>query len=483
MADPVVTVEKIIKIGLKIKEAVDKVRQNKEACLEIRKRVLRYSTMLSQLQQRGVLHNNPEMSGALEDLAETLERALELVTACQERSTISHFVSAGDLSKQLRQMKESISEQVILSLWALNVHNTMVLLAMQDAIPLSRQSEAAIADENIIGRGGSCITFKAVLNDGNVVAVKIFPKQRKNFPMPMIDHVVKLQHKNIVKVLGYCYEFKYKQSVVPLQNSKNWCLTRWHPFSYSGTQLFRSPQLNGPVIETVYWVEECVPNGSLRDITMHGKFPLKEFILFHLLGSQLEWSSAFRIIEGVAQAVHYLHEQQIVHMDVTPSNILLDSDMNPKITDFELSIVLDADESNADEIRGTIGFFPPEYLLSCIISTKHDVYAFGATLLETLICICRSRPTRDPLYKWAWKAWQSGEVEGLLNPSLFDSSQLMEIKRCMGIGLLCIQHDRTDRPTMKDVIEMLNGDEELPTPKTPGYMVQDEGWSDGSRSP
>ncbi|TVU04349.1 hypothetical protein EJB05_50083, partial [Eragrostis curvula] len=462
MADPVVTVEKIIKIGLKIKEAVDKVRQNKEACLEIRKRVLRYSTMLSQLQQRGVLHNNPEMSGALEDLAETLERALELVMACQERSTISHFVSAGDLSKQLRQMKESISEQVILSLWALNVHNTMVLLAMQDVIPLSRQPEA-------------------VLNDGNVVAVKIFPKQRKNFPMPMIDHVVKLQHKNIVKVLGYCYGFKHQQGVDSLYHR---CFERWHPYSCSCSNSQQQPALNnGPVIEAVYWVEECVPNGSLHDITMHGKFPLKEFILFHLLGSQLEWSSAFRIIEGVAQAVHYLHEQQIVHMDVTPSNILLDSDMNPKITDFELSIVLDADESNADEIRGTIGFFPPEYLLRCIISTKHDVYAFGATLLETLSCICRSRPTRDPLYKWAWKAWQSGEVEGLFNPSLFHSSQLMEIRRCMGIGLLCIQHDRTTRPTMKDVIEMLNGDEELPTPKTPGYMVQDEGWLDGSRSP
>ncbi|TVU04348.1 hypothetical protein EJB05_50082, partial [Eragrostis curvula] len=80
MADPVASVEKIVKIGLKIKEAVDTVRQNEEVCLEIRKSVLRYSTMLSQLQQRGVMNNSSVMSGALEDLAETLERALKLVT-------------------------------------------------------------------------------------------------------------------------------------------------------------------------------------------------------------------------------------------------------------------------------------------------------------------------------------------------------------------------------------------------------------------
>ncbi|TVU04350.1 hypothetical protein EJB05_50084, partial [Eragrostis curvula] len=466
MADPVASIEKIVKIGLKIKEAVDTVRRNKEVCLEIRKIVLRYSAILSQLQQTGVMNNSPVMSGALEDLAEALEGALELVTVCQERSTISSFISAGDLSKQLGRATDKISARAMVVLCALQAHSTMVFLARQDVNnPMSRQPDDTIVVETSFNRNstdddrhflaitfptrrkvelnGSQLDLKAVLNDGNVVAVKIFPKDRVNFTMPIIDHVLKLQHKNIVKVLGYCCEYKYQPYVVRLLKHNN----------------------NGPVIEKVRSCDTiCI-----------------------LVGSQLEWSAVFRIIEGLAQAVHYLHEQHIVHMDVKPSNILLDSDMNPKITDFDLSLVLDADESTAYGIMGTFYFMPPEYLASGIISTSNDVYAFGVTLFETLSCMCRSKQTRENSpcpFSWAWEAWQSGEVEELFNPSLFDSSQLMEIKRCMCIGLLCTQFDRADRPTMKDVIEMLNGDEELPTPKTPKFYseLQDE-WPDSYYEP
>ena len=97
MADPVATVEKIVKIGLKIKDAVDTVRHNQEECQEIRKRVLRFSAILSQLQQTGVMEASPAMSGALEDLEESLQHALELVTACQETSTLRRLITAGDL--------------------------------------------------------------------------------------------------------------------------------------------------------------------------------------------------------------------------------------------------------------------------------------------------------------------------------------------------------------------------------------------------
>ncbi|TVU23609.1 hypothetical protein EJB05_25984, partial [Eragrostis curvula] len=409
MADPVASVEKIVKIGLKIKEAVDTVRQNEEVCLEIRKSVLRYSTMLSQLQQRGVMNNSSVMSGALEDLAETLERALKLDTIVAKTSfdrdstddARSEFYGEGN--NILPGSEPPSVPSVELKNFSLS------------------ELKSAIAFENIIGIGGSCQAFRAVLNDGNVVAVKMFPEETDNFPMPIIDHVINLQHKNIVKVLGCCYEYKHQPYVVRL-------LKR-----------------NSAVIEKIYWVEEW---------------------------SQLEWSSVFRIIEGVAQAVHYMHEQHIVHMDVKPGNILLDSDMNPKITDFNLSLVLDADVYTAG-ISGTFQYMPPEYVMRGIISTSNDVYAFGVTLFKT-----------------AWEVWQSGEIEELFIPSLFDSSQLMEIKRFMCIGLLCTQRDRAYRPTMKDVIEMLNGDEELPTPKTPAfYSKQGEGpegsyaSSDGSASP
>ncbi|TVU23607.1 hypothetical protein EJB05_25982, partial [Eragrostis curvula] len=102
-------------------------------------------------------------------------------------------------------------------------------------------------------------------------------------------------------------------------------------------------------------------------------------------------------------------------MDVKPSNILLASDMNPKITDFDLSV----------------GYLAPEYLADNIISTKNDVYAFGLTLLVTVSCMSRSKPrdhSPDDILLWALKAWEGGRVEELLDPSLFDSSKLMEIK-------------------------------------------------------
>jgi len=131
MADPVATVEKIVKIGLKIKEAVDKARHNEDECCEIRKRVLRFSAILSQLQQTGMMNGSPAMSGALEDLEETLEQALKLIAACQERTTVRRLIAAGDLSKQLRRVKDDILNKVMLASFAINAHTTIVLLTIQ----------------------------------------------------------------------------------------------------------------------------------------------------------------------------------------------------------------------------------------------------------------------------------------------------------------------------------------------------------------
>ena len=130
MADPVAGVEKIVKLGLAIKGAVDTARHNEEECHEIRKRVLRFSDILSHLQQTGMINDSPAMSGALEDLEESLHQGLELVMACQERSTIRRLISAGDLSKQLRRVKEDILNKVMLA-FAINAHTTIVLLTFE----------------------------------------------------------------------------------------------------------------------------------------------------------------------------------------------------------------------------------------------------------------------------------------------------------------------------------------------------------------
>ncbi|PUZ45757.1 hypothetical protein GQ55_8G250400 [Panicum hallii var. hallii] len=317
MADPVATVEKIVKIGLKIKEAVDKARHNEEDCREITRRVLRFSAILSQLQQTGTVADSPAMAGALKDLEETLQRALELVTACQERSTIRRLVAAGDLSKQLRRVKDDILNKVMLASFAINAHTTIVLLTIQAGghpPPRQQQADAGLTDistsihstedarsdlngeENIvltgndppfaplvvlknfslselkdainggtiIGEGGSFKVYKGVLMDGNVVAIKTFKQ-----PHPFLggkhihDQLLlasKLQHQSIVKILGYGHGSGASSVITRLLKRKN-----------------RAAK------ETEYfWVEEYVPNGTLHTKSHE---------------SLLDWPSVSRILE------------------------------------------------------------------------------------------------------------------------------------------------------------------------------------------
>ncbi|CAO2145029.1 unnamed protein product [Urochloa humidicola] len=399
MADPVAAVEKIVKLGLVIKEAVDTVRHNEDECREIRKRVLRFSSILSQLQQTGMMTDSPAMSGALEDLEESLHQGLELVMACQERSTIRRLVSAGDLAKQLRRVKDDILNKVMLASFAINVQTTIVLLTIQaGGHPLLQQQDDTgvtetshnrhstnftrfelyggertnilagsgapyapvqafreyelselkaatnnFANDNIIGRGGHSTVYKGVLNDGNVVSIKTLLKSHlfsweNSYDIHLI--VSKLQNKNIVKIVGH----GALEVQTPPSRRVAWFFKRRE---YLVTE------------RQDFWVEEYLPNGSLHRI-------LNEL-------SQLDWSSLFRIIKGVAQGMHCVHEQDIVHMDMTPSNVLMDSDMNPKIIDFGISQVA---------VQGTMGYIAPEHLQKVLCQRRTM-----CTLLESLSLI------------------------------------------------------------------------------------------------
>ncbi|WVZ49916.1 hypothetical protein U9M48_001232 [Paspalum notatum var. saurae] len=518
MADPVATVEKIVKIGLKIKAAVDTVRHNEEDCNEIRRRVLRFSAILSQLQRTGMMNDSSALSGALEDLEETLQHALELVTACQERTTtIGRLVKAGVLSKKLRRVKDDILNKVMLASFAINAHTTIILFTIQTGgHPLPQQQEDArvadishnihstedarselndegntaltgsdslfdpivalrnfnlseledaISDGYVIGEGGFWKVYKCVLNNGSVVAVKISKMQGGLIWQQCHDKLLlasKLLHRNIVKVLGYghevgsAHEVGHSSMIMRLLKRKN------------------DQHKNDQAQDCEYvWVEEYVPNGSLETIIL----------------SRLGWSSLSRIIEGLAQGIHYLHEQHVVYRDLKPSNILLDSEMNPKIIDFDCCLVLNADENEItdDRVVGTFGYMPPEYAFHGIVSVKIDVFAFGVILLRTVSTMYVSSDSDSDLpsssiydtrafHAKAWNAWENGRMEGLFDPSLFDGSdQLMEAKRCTQIGLLCTQSERADRPTMADVLAMLHGEMEMPVPKKPTYFKVPDG--------
>ncbi|CAN6363631.1 unnamed protein product [Urochloa humidicola] len=493
MADPVASVERIVKVGLKIKEAVDTVRHNEVVCQEIRKRVLRFSAILSQLQQAGVIGDDesPATGGALDDLEETLQRALQLVTACQERSAIRRLLAAGDLSRQLRGVKEDILNKVMLATFAINARTTVLLLTMhtggyllprlhqdtgvveisqnhhsnarselggeQNNVLLGSEPTVSIianlrkfmssevwkatnkySDNNIVGRGGSCTVYKGVLENGYMVAIKTFREPYLGWTHTY-DRLVlasKLQHKNVAKVLGY------------------------------------ADGRIGIKEQEYIWVEEYMPKGTLRnfiygqDLDYAGPRSLKWDY----------WSSLTRTIKGIAQGVCYLHEQHVVHLDLKPDNILFDSYMNPVITDFELSKVLDDTEitSEDNKIAGTFPYIAPEHTADGIISTKSDVYAFGITLLEAISSI--RRRSKFPLHQWGWTAWEAGVIEAEFDPAVFTESQLKKIKRYVEVGLLCAQQDRADRPTMADVLQMLKRKKKLPIPKKPAYTGPYDNW-------
>lgn len=132
MADPLGTVEKIIKVALKIKEAVDKVRRNKEECREINRRVVRVSALLTRLQETEMM-NDPATSRALKELEETLTVAHELVMACRRKNVLSHFCTAGGLARRLREVKQDISDLMVDGIFATNVNATIILTNIQFA--------------------------------------------------------------------------------------------------------------------------------------------------------------------------------------------------------------------------------------------------------------------------------------------------------------------------------------------------------------
>ncbi|XP_062087471.1 cysteine-rich receptor-like protein kinase 26 isoform X2 [Humulus lupulus] len=294
-----------------------------------------------------------------------------------------------------------------------------------------RKATDEFSDENKLGEGGFGAVYKGRLSNGQYIAVKRLSKtsgQGDEEFKNEVKLVAKLQHRNLVRLLGFCLDEKERLLVY-----------------------------------------EYVANSSLD-----------RFIFDPTKRAELDWDIRYRIIQGIVRGLLYLHEDsrlRIIHRDLKASNILLDEEMNPKIADFGMArlFVYDQTQDKTNRIVGTYGYMAPEYALHGQFSVKSDVYSFGVLLLEIVKgeknSSFQNEEEMEDLITYAWRNWKEGIPTNLIDPKIILGSR-SEILRCIHIGLLCVQENVADRPTVNSIVLMLNSQSvTLGVPSKPAFFM------------
>ncbi|KAG5234847.1 G-type lectin S-receptor serine/threonine-protein kinase [Salix suchowensis] len=285
------------------------------------------------------------------------------------------------------------------------------------------------SEENKLGEGGFGLVYKGNLPGGEEIAVKRLSKISGQGLQEFKNEIIliaKLQHRNLVRLLGCSIQGDEKMLIY-----------------------------------------EYMPNKSL------------DYFLFDpekqgLLG----WNKRFEIIEGIARGLLYLHRDsrlRIIHRDLKASNILLDEGMNPKISDFGMARIFGANQNeiNTNRVVGTYGYMSPEYAMEGLFSVKSDVYSFGVLLLE-IVSGRRNTSFRTTdhviLIAYAWDLWSEGKAMEMVDPSIRDSCDEIEVLRCIQLGMLCVQDSALHRPNMASVVLMLESSTtSVPLPRQPTF--------------
>ncbi|KAJ3679487.1 hypothetical protein LUZ60_017498 [Juncus effusus] len=281
---------------------------------------------------------------------------------------------------------------------------------------------------NKLGQGSYGSVYKAILRDGKEVAVKRLFMNTTQFLDQFfneVDLISKIRHKNLVKLLGF--------------------------------------SADGPESLLVY---EFFPNTSLDLFIFDSEHNKRK----------LDLQQRIEIIQGIAEGISYLHEEsetRIIHRDIKASNILLDNNFKPKLTDFGLARIFSIDKTHLSTgIAGTLGYMAPEYIVHGHLTEKADVYSFGILSLEIITgkrcgTSCGSSEgshVSHSLLSMVWENYKSNSISKIIDQNLYhhqNAKDENEIINMVHIGLLCTQANSSDRPAMSKVVELLRSRDNL----------------------
>ncbi|KAG0599601.1 hypothetical protein M758_12G164800 [Ceratodon purpureus] len=274
---------------------------------------------------------------------------------------------------------------------------------------------------NKLGEGGFGIVYKGTLADGTRIAAKRLLRSRhaEGF-LNEVVLITGIRHRNLVKLRGCCIKDKQQILVYEYVENKNLAEALWGPGN--------------------------------------------NYIL--------DWSTRFKICEGIARGLAYLHEDsqpRIIHRDIKATNILLDKEWKAKIADFGLARLFPDEQSHLStmHIAGTMGYMAPEYATRGQLTDKADVYSFGVLMFEVIsgrknIDFTAAPPERVYLLEWAWNCYEENCLFDLLDVRLsLDHVPLPEVHRALMVAIFCIQPSPSRRPSMSSVLAMLLGEAKL----------------------
>lgn len=270
--------------------------------------------------------------------------------------------------------------------------------------------------QRILGEGGFGVVYSGVLEDERKVAVKVLKRDDRQGSrefLAEVEMLSRLHHRNLVKLFGICTDDHFR------------CL-----------------------------VYELVPNGSVES-HLHGADKI----------APLNWCARMKIALGAARGLAYLHEDsspRVIHRDFKSSNILLENDFTPKVSDFGLArTALDGHKHISTHVMGTFGYLAPEYAMTGHLLVKSDVYSYGVVLLELLTgrkpVDLLQPPGQENLVAWARPQLTNREaLESIIDHEIINSNTPFDsILKVAAIASMCVQPEVSHRPFMGEVVQAL----------------------------